>query len=138
MSVISNKLRLLRHLSGMTQQEVANAVGITRVAYTFYENGKRTPPPDVLISVANLYKTTVDDLVGNTRKDNDAAFNSRADFDNYLNQVKIIYQGAAMKLTDEDRELLRQSFGATYKAILQAKKLRKQKEGAAHGREEDD
>lgn len=138
MSVISNKLRLLRHLSGMTQQEVANAVGITRVAYTFYENGKRTPPPDVLISVANLYKTTVDDLVGNTRKDNDAAFNSHADFDNYLNQVKIIYQGAAMKLTDEDRELLRQSFGATYKAILQAKKLRKQKEGAAHGREEDD
>ncbi len=141
MTVIRKNLKRLRHLYDKTQQEIADEIGITRVAYTLYENGKRTPPPDILIAMAKVYKTTVDNIVGNTPADSAASHTSperRADFDNYLNQVKIIYQGAAMKLTDEDRELLRQSFGATYKAILQAKKLRKQKEGAAHGREEDD
>lgn len=132
-----NKIKYLREKKGLTQAELGQILSVQKSAISKYELGKVSPNIEVLRKLSNLFHVSIDDLLNNeiTKEDADE---SRADFDSYLNQVKIIYQGAAMKLTDEDRELLRQSFGATYKAILQAKKLRKQKEGAAHGREEDD
>lgn len=132
-----NKIKYLREKKGLTQAELGQILSVQKSAISKYELGKVSPNIEVLRKLSNLFHVSIDDLLNNeiTKEDADE---SRADFDSYLNQVKIIYQGAAMKLTDEDRELLRQSFGATYKAILQAKKLRNQKEGTAHGREEDD
>lgn len=119
---------------GLTQAELGRLLSVQKAAISKYELGIVPPSIEILRKLSDIFHVSIDDLVDNATSDN----TSRADFDSYLNQVKIIYQGAAMKLTDEDRELLRQSFGATYKAILQAKKLRNQKEGTAHGREEDD
>lgn len=132
-----NKIKYLREKKGLTQAELGQILSVQKSAISKYELGKVSPNIEVLRKLSNLFHVSIDDLLNNeiTKEDADE---SRADFDSYLNQVKIIYQGAAMKLTDEDRELLRQSFGATYKAILQAKKLRNQKEGTAHGKEEDD
>lgn len=129
-----NKIKYFRQKMGLTQAELGHLLSVQKAAISKYELGIVPPSIEILRKLSDIFHVSIDDLVDNATSDN----TSRADFDNYLNQVKIIYQGAAMKLTDEDRELLRQSFGATYKAILQAKKLRKQKEGAAHGREEDD
>lgn len=129
-----NKIKYFRQKMGLTQAELGQLLSVQKAAISKYELGIVPPSIEILRKLSDIFHVSIDDLVDNATSDN----TSRADFDNYLNQVKIIYQGAAMKLTDEDRELLRQSFGATYKAILQAKKLRKQKEGAAHGREEDD
>lgn len=129
-----NKIKYFRQKMGLTQAELGQLLSVQKAAISKYELGIVPPSIEILRKLSDIFHVSIDDLVDNATSDN----TSRADFDNYLNQVKIIYQGAAMKLTDEDRELLRQSFGATYKAILQAKKLRKQKEGAAHGREEGD
>lgn len=129
-----NKIKYFRQKMGLTQAELGQLLSVQKAAISKYELGIVPPSIEILRKLSDIFHVSIDDLVDNATSDN----TSRADFDNYLNQVKIIYQGAAMELTDEDRELLRQSFGATYKAILQAKKLRKQKEGAAHGREEDD
>lgn len=130
-----NKIKYLREKKGLTQAELGQILSVQKSAISKYELGKVSPNIEVLRKLSNLFHVSIDDLLNNeiTKEDEDE---SRADFDNYLNQVKVIYKGAAMKLTDADRELLSQSFGATYKAILQAKK--KAKEGAAHGREEDD
>nr|DAH57624.1 MAG TPA: helix-turn-helix domain protein [Caudoviricetes sp.] len=132
-----NKIKYLREKKGLTQAELGQILSVQKSAISKYELGKVSPNIEVLRKLSNLFHVSIDDLLNNeiTKEDADE---SRADFDSYLNQVKIIYQGAAMKLTDEDRELLRQSFGATYKAILQAKKLKNQKEGTAHGKEADD
>lgn len=133
-----NKIKYFRQKMGLTQAELGRLLSVQKAAISKYELGIVPPSIEILRKLSDIFHVSIDDLVGNTHKGNDTAIESRADFDSYLNQVKIIYQGAAMKLTDEDRELLRQSFGATYNAILQAKKLRNQKEGTAHGREEDD
>lgn len=129
-----NKIKYFRQKMGLTQAELGRLLSVQKAAISKYELGIVPPSIEILRKLSDIFHVSIDDLVDNATSDN----TSRADFDSYLNQVKIIYQGAAMKLTDEDRELLRQSFGATYKAILQAKKLRNQKEGTAHGREEDD
>lgn len=129
-----NKIKYFRQKMGLTQAELGRLLSVQKAAISKYELGIVPPSIEILRKLSDIFHVSIDDLVDNATSDN----TSRADFDSYLNQVKIIYQGAAMKLTDEDRELLRQSFGATYKAILQAKKLRNQKEGTAHGKEKDD
>lgn len=129
-----NKIKYFRQKMGLTQAELGRLLSVQKAAISKYELGIVPPSIEILRKLSDIFHVSIDDLVDNATSDS----TSRADFDSYLNQVKIIYQGAAMKLTDEDRELLRQSFGATYKAILQAKKLKSQKEGTAHGKEEDD
>lgn len=129
-----NKIKYFRQKKGLTQAELGRLLSVQKAAISKYELGIVSPSIEILRKLSDIFHVSIDDLVDNATSDS----TSRADFDNYLNQVKIIYQGAAMKLTDEDRKLLRQSFGATYKAILQAKKLKNQKEGTAHGKEADD
>ena len=48
----------------MTQQEVADKLGITRPAYTAYESGKREPDFSILQSLANIFDVTTDYLLG--------------------------------------------------------------------------
>lgn len=48
----------------MTQQQVADYLGIKREVYRRYEKGTRTIPIDLLIRLADLYKTNIDYLVG--------------------------------------------------------------------------
>ena len=129
-----NKIKYFRQKMGLTQAELGRLLSVQKAAISKYELGIVPPSIEILRKLSDIFHVSIDELVDNATSDN----TSRADFDSYLNQAKIIYQRAAMKLTDEDRELLRQSFGATYKAILQVKKLRNQKEGTANGREADD
>lgn len=54
----------LRNDHDMTQQQVADYLGIKREVYRRYEKGTRTIPIDLLIRLADLYKTNIDYLVG--------------------------------------------------------------------------
>ena len=50
----------LVHLRGdRSQQEVAEAVGITQAALSMYEQGERVPRDDVKIKLASYYGTDV-------------------------------------------------------------------------------
>lgn len=70
-----NKLLDARKAKGLTQQEVADFLGITRPAYTNIENGKRQPDNKVLIALAGFYGVTADYLLGiqDTKKAPDVA-----------------------------------------------------------------
>lgn len=57
------RIRNLRHNAGYTQENVSHFLHIQRTTYTNYENGSRTPPLDILISLAELYQVSVDYLV---------------------------------------------------------------------------
>lgn len=61
-----DRLTKLRIEHKKTHQEMADLLGITRPAYTAYENGKRRPDYDTLIKLANYFDETVDYLLGNT------------------------------------------------------------------------
>lgn len=54
----------IRIRKGLTQSEVASALGVSSVVYSRYENGKRQPSIDTLIQMADIFGVTVDYLLG--------------------------------------------------------------------------
>lgn len=61
---LAERLKKERKVHNMTQQEVANACNVSRSAYSQYEMGIKQPNIETLIKLANLYKTSVDYLIG--------------------------------------------------------------------------
>lgn len=47
------RLRTIRQRRGLTQQQLADAVGISQSAVASYEKGERTPTADVLCDIAD-------------------------------------------------------------------------------------
>ena len=54
----------IRTRKGLTQSEVASALGVSSVVYSRYENGKRQPSIDTLVQMADIFGVTVDYLLG--------------------------------------------------------------------------
>lgn len=52
--MISRNLKMLREANGMTQEQMAMYLGVTRSAYSNYESGERTPALELLEKVADL------------------------------------------------------------------------------------
>lgn len=61
-NVFSARLKELR--GERTLQEVANEIGITRVALGYYEKGERKPDIEILYRIADFYKVSSDYLIG--------------------------------------------------------------------------
>ena len=59
-----NRLKSLRLQSGMTQQQLADKIGITKSVISFYELRERTPSPEILIKLAAEFKVSSDYLLG--------------------------------------------------------------------------
>ena len=53
-------------MRNLNQQKVAMDLNISREALSYYENGKRMIPPDVLCRLAEFYHTSVDYLLERT------------------------------------------------------------------------
>lgn len=60
------KLCSLRVASGMSQQEIADKLNITRTAYNKYENGKSQPTIDNIAILATVFDVSSDFLIGLT------------------------------------------------------------------------
>ncbi|MGX7203422.1 hypothetical protein BCR22_13465 [Enterococcus plantarum] len=66
MSKFSERLKQLRTEKKMTQQTIADLVGVNRATYTNWENGKREPELDKVVELATELNSTVDYLLGNS------------------------------------------------------------------------
>lgn len=62
--MIGKRVRELRIEKGMSQQELGNAIGVTKVSVCGYENGSRIPNLEKLIKLAEILETTSDYLLG--------------------------------------------------------------------------
>jgi DNA-binding XRE family transcriptional regulator len=60
------KLIALRKAKGLTQVELAHALGLSRSAYSMYEIGQREPDFEVAQRLAGTLGVTVDDLLDGT------------------------------------------------------------------------
>ena len=58
------KLKGLRKQAGMTQQELATKLGITKSVVSYYELSERTPSPEVLKDLAIIFRVSTDYLLG--------------------------------------------------------------------------
>ena len=62
------RLRDLREDHDLSQQKVADFLGMKQSQYSRYERGLRDVPTDVLIRLAKLYNTSTDYILGLTNK----------------------------------------------------------------------
>ncbi|MDE7071408.1 MAG: helix-turn-helix domain-containing protein [Clostridia bacterium] len=61
---IGNKLKELRKIENLTQQQLADRLNISRVNYTRYETDAVRPDYETLLAIANFYNITLDELFG--------------------------------------------------------------------------
>ena len=59
---IGKKLKELRLADGLTQQQLADELKISRVNYTRYETDKARPDYETLIKIADFYDVSLDDI----------------------------------------------------------------------------
>ena len=52
----------------LSQQQVADYLGMKQPQYSRYERGLRDVPTDILIKLSKLYKTSTDYILGLTNK----------------------------------------------------------------------
>ena len=60
---ISERLKEIRQNAGMTQEEVAEKIMVSRVTVSHWENGKSLPDIVSLISLSDLYSISLDELL---------------------------------------------------------------------------
>lgn len=60
------RLKLLRKTNGFTQSEIADKLHIKQNTYSQYENGVRDIPIGALKTLAEVYETSIDYIVGFT------------------------------------------------------------------------
>ena len=57
------RLKTLRKGQKLTQQELANRLGVAKSVVSYYESGDRFPSYDVLIKIARTFHVTTDYLL---------------------------------------------------------------------------
>ncbi|MEZ0485117.1 helix-turn-helix domain-containing protein [Fibrella aquatica] len=63
MTLVSNNIKYLRKLNGLTQEQFSQRIGIKRSLLGAYEEGRANPNWNTLITIAKLFNTSVDQLL---------------------------------------------------------------------------
>ncbi|MGN1195053.1 MAG: helix-turn-helix domain-containing protein [Acutalibacteraceae bacterium] len=64
--MIYKRIKDLREDHDLKQIDVADHLKCSQVCYSYYENGKRDIPTDVLIKLSSFYNVSIDYLLGQT------------------------------------------------------------------------
>ena len=59
-----SRLKELRRQSGLTQQQLADRLGVTKSVVSFYELRERSPSPEVLAKMSYVFHVSTDYLLG--------------------------------------------------------------------------
>ena len=62
--LIGKRIKDMRLEKGMSQQELGDLIGVTKVSICGYENRTRTPSLDTFCILADIFETTTDYLLG--------------------------------------------------------------------------
>ena len=59
----SEKLKEIRKKEGISQEQLAEKIGVSRQAITKWETGKGLPDAENMVIIAEIFKTTIDELL---------------------------------------------------------------------------
>ena len=82
MKVLGSRLKSLRSVTGKSQQNVGNDIGIPQTTYASYELDKTEPNHNMLLLLSEYYNVSIDYLLGKT----DIKYNQ--DEINFFNELK--------------------------------------------------
>ena len=63
MHIVKENLKQLRKFKKLTQQQVADKLGITRACYSGYEQGRRQPSMDILRKICEVLNCSADEII---------------------------------------------------------------------------
>ena len=63
-----SKLKELRKNHKLTQQQLAERVGVSKSVISYYESGDRYPSYDILVKIARIFHTSTDFLLDISRE----------------------------------------------------------------------
>lgn len=63
---IGRRIKQLRTDRSLTQKDLSQSLNLTPKMISFYENGERIPPADILIKLADIFEVSTDYLLGLT------------------------------------------------------------------------
>ena len=87
---LGNRIQEFRKVAKMTQEELAERLGVTPQAVSKWETDNSYPDIDLLVEIADLFKCSVDELLG--RKNNETKVlpkDMRKDINKMLLKVRI-------------------------------------------------
>ena len=70
-NIISERIKSLRIARKMTQQDVADKIGFSPGVVSQWETGTRTPRPDSLVALADMFGVTLSYLMGEDEEENE-------------------------------------------------------------------
>ena len=62
--ILGARIKQLRKAKGLTQEELANMINVTKVSICCYEKGNRTPNLETFMDLVNVLDTTPNYLLG--------------------------------------------------------------------------
>ena len=86
---ISERLKEARQNTGMTQDQVAEKIMVSRVTISHWENGKSLPDIVSLISLSDLYSISLDELVKGDSKMTEKVKKDAKDANNNKRLIRI-------------------------------------------------
>ncbi|MBQ7296136.1 MAG: helix-turn-helix transcriptional regulator [Clostridia bacterium] len=107
---VPESLRRIRKAHKLTQQDIANVLGVDRTTYTLYETGSTNPPIETLEKLSNMYNATIGYILG-TEENNHPERLGKADMVAEDNVDPIAY------LSKDERRLL-----LSYRVLSEQKK----------------
>jgi len=92
--MLSEKIKILREGRNLSQKELAEAIGVSDVMISLYEQGKKKPSLSTIVKLAEYFNVTTDYLLG-----------AKTEFkDTIPENIKAVARDL-MDLPDENRKL---------------------------------
>ena len=103
MQKFSGNLKKFRKQKKLTQEELANKIGVIRATYWAYEKGSIMPPYEKLEQLADIFGITIDELMGRETDKSDIS-DDLSKLIRKLEKENQVYDGEL--LNDQTKELL--------------------------------
>jgi len=100
MPKLGERIKDLRDMKSISQDELAKEVGLSKNSIYNYENGKRLPDADALVRLAEYFDVPVDYLLG---RETEVNFADISDYENALNKywpVRALLNQTIIQLLD--------------------------------------
>lgn len=120
MSAFSQRLRALRTQRGLTQQQLAQLLGLSKSSVNMYERGEREPGLETLAAMADLFEVDLDELTGHREPPPETAEERR---------VRMLARRAA-GLPQEEYDRILRNFEDTIDIYLRARGITPGEDGA--------
>lgn len=103
---LPKRLKELREDKGYLQKYVADKIGVKSNTLSGYENGTRSPDPEMIVKLAELYNVTTDYLLG---KSDDPNKTEEEELEEFIDNVRVWYKEEP-KTKEEKLKLMKDMF----------------------------